>query len=173
MTPKLLTSLGSGQTGRARRVLHYCTAVVLVVLTLGARLALSGFANDRPVLILFFLPIVLTAYYGGFGPGLTASVLSGLAAAYFLFPPLYSFRVEQPFDLVQLLTMVGVGGLLSWLVERTHRSAAQLGEALEVARVSNEHLANLALTGAVEAEREHESLLESEARLRLATDAAR
>jgi two-component system sensor kinase FixL len=39
---------------------------------------------------IFFLAIIVTAWFGGFGPGLLAAVLATLAIDYFFLPPLYS-----------------------------------------------------------------------------------
>jgi PAS domain S-box-containing protein len=105
-----------------RAALAYPAAAALVALTLWGRLLLDGYASNRPLLILFFLPIVLSAYFGGLGPGWLATALSVTSAAYFLFPPFYSLRVDRPLDVFQLLVVTGVGGLLSWSIEATRRT---------------------------------------------------
>lgn len=95
-------------------------------MTVWARLLLSDYVGNRPVLVMFFVPVLLSAYFWGLGPGWLATVLSALAAAYYLFPPLQSFRVERPLDLIQLLFTAGICGLLSWLIEASRRSARVL-----------------------------------------------
>jgi two-component system, LuxR family, sensor kinase FixL len=42
----------------------------------------------------FFLAIMLSAWFGGIGPGLLAALLSTIAVAYFFLPPLHSFRFD-------------------------------------------------------------------------------
>jgi hypothetical protein len=53
----------------------YALAVVIAAATLLGRLALASWTGDRPVLILFVIPIILSAYVGGLGPGLVCTVL--------------------------------------------------------------------------------------------------
>jgi PAS domain S-box-containing protein len=50
----------------------------------------------------FFLAIMLSAWFGGIGPGLLAALLATLAISYFFLPPLYSLRFD-PAHLPQLL----------------------------------------------------------------------
>jgi PAS domain S-box-containing protein len=107
-------------------VVGYLGAAALVALTVWARLLLSDYTGNRPVLVMFFVPVLLSAYFWGLGSGWLATVLSALAAAYYLFPPLESFRVERPLDLIQLLFTAGICGLLSWLIEASRRSARVL-----------------------------------------------
>lgn len=126
------SSTGSFQNNAARRVrsaLNYGAAAGLVGLTLWACLVLGGYTSNRPVLVLFFIPILLSAYFGGLGPGLVATALSALSAAYFLFPPFNSFLIERPLDMIQLFIMAGVGGSISWLFESTRCSAGKLNAA--------------------------------------------
>ena len=80
------------------RWLPYAVAVISVVLALVAT-SLLGPLLSRTPLQLFLAAITVSAWYGGLGPGLTATVLSALLANYFLFPPYGAFS----FDLDQLL----------------------------------------------------------------------
>ena len=43
---------------------------------------------------LFFLAIMLSAWFGGIGPGLTAALLATVAIVYFFLPPLFSLRFD-------------------------------------------------------------------------------
>ena len=65
----------------------YAAAVVLTGATLAFRLAIDPWVGNRPLLILFFIPIVISAYWGGLIPGFFATALTGLAVDYYLFPP--------------------------------------------------------------------------------------
>lgn len=75
--------------------LAYLVAVLATAATLGLRLALDAPLGGRPTLVLFTLPIMLSAYLGGLRAGLLATVLSYLGASYYLLPPLHSFRDES------------------------------------------------------------------------------
>ena len=109
-------------TGRAP-VFVYGFAVVLTLLTLLARLSFSPWIGDgRPLLIIFFIPIIFSAYVGGLGPGLVATIVAGLGAEYYLLPPTHSFLFAKPVDVVQWLFFVGGGVLASVLTEALHRA---------------------------------------------------
>ena len=64
--------------------LAYLLAVVLTVVVLLLRLALSSRFGDHPGLELFLIPIVLSAFAGGLGPGLVSTAL--VAIVYGLLP---------------------------------------------------------------------------------------
>jgi signal transduction histidine kinase len=58
--------------------------------------------------------VVLTAWYGGFGPGIAASALSVLALDYFFIPPLYTLNLGFD-DFIRLVIFGAVAILTSWL----------------------------------------------------------
>jgi PAS domain S-box-containing protein len=90
-------------------------ACVLTLAVLALRLALSPWVGDRPILILFFIPILISAYYGGLGPGLLATALVGAATDYYVLPPTGSFWFDKPLDFAQWLFMLLEGVLVSVL----------------------------------------------------------
>jgi len=69
----------------------YGVAVLLVLCALLGTLLLQLVAVVTP---LFFPAVILSAWFGGIGPGLLATPLSVLAFAYYFVPPIYSFAVE-------------------------------------------------------------------------------
>ncbi len=99
----------------------YALAVAVTAATLLLRLALASWIGDRPVLILFVIPIIFSAYVGGLGPGLVATALVALGTNYFLLPPTGSFAIERPADLAQWLILVLVGALISVLSDAPQR----------------------------------------------------
>ena len=85
---------------------------------------------------LFLWPVVMfCAWWGGLGPGLLATSLSALAAAFFLIQPRLSLAVARPADLVGMAVFVSMSVLISFLNEKLHRGK-RLAErqAEEVAR---------------------------------------
>src|ERR1700722_6863536 len=90
--------------------------------TLGLRLALDGQLPGRPTLIVFTLPIMLSAYMGGLRAGLLATVLSYFSASYYLLPPLHSFRVASVVDRWDLFFVALAGLVISALNEALHRA---------------------------------------------------
>jgi PAS domain S-box-containing protein len=83
--------------------------------TVALRLAISPWVGDRPLLILFFIPLMISAWWGGLGPGLFATALTALVTDLYLFPPLGSLWFERPLDLAQWLFLLLEGALVSVL----------------------------------------------------------
>lgn len=119
MTTKL-----ARRTRRRALVLGYAAAVVLTVVTLVARLTI-GQGLEGPTMIVFTIPIVLSAYFGGFGAGMFATVLSALGAAYFVLAPIDSFAVHSTTHRVQVLALLVIGTLISAICMLLHRSRRQ------------------------------------------------
>jgi C4-dicarboxylate-specific signal transduction histidine kinase len=78
---------------------------------------------------LFLCVVVLSAWYGGVGPGLLATVLSSLSFHYFFLHPIYSSGLK-PRELPRLLMYI-VSNLLIALLSAAQRSAK---ESLRLAR---------------------------------------
>jgi two-component system sensor kinase FixL len=85
-------------------ILRYGLAFSSVAAALIVTLLLRPDALVTPI---FFLAIILTAWFGGFGPGLVAALLSTLSLAYFFLQPVNSWRFyvgEIPHLLVFFVT---------------------------------------------------------------------
>jgi PAS domain S-box-containing protein len=106
-------------------VFSYVFAVVVSGLTLAARLNLVAWLGDRPVLVLFVLPIILSAYAGGLGPGLVATAVSTAGIYWFLLPPEHLLWFEGSVDLWQWIILMVVGILVSLLINALHRARNQ------------------------------------------------
>ena len=120
-------------SGFARRAAWplYALALAVSLLTLELRLELlSTMGSDRPILGLFLLPIILSAFAGGAGPGLTATVVVALASLYFVIPPTRSLSIAQSVDAVQWVILLATGVLVSVLSEAMHRSRRRTEAAL-------------------------------------------
>lgn len=100
----------------------YVFAIVATVATLNLRLALDGPLGGQPTLVIFTLPIMLSAYVGGLRAGLLATVLSFFGASYYLLPPIHSFWVAAAADRWQQLFVALAGVVISLLNEALHRA---------------------------------------------------
>jgi PAS domain S-box-containing protein len=98
----------------------YGLGVIATAAALVVRLALTSWMGERPVLILFVIPIILSAYTGGRGPGLLSTALVAVATDYFVMPPVYSLSFDQPVDMVHWLLLILVGVLISVLSGASH-----------------------------------------------------
>lgn len=69
----------------------YIVALCAVVATILVKQLINPFIDIPNPLLLFFAPIVVSAWHGGIGPGLFATGLSVLASDYLFIPPIFSF----------------------------------------------------------------------------------
>lgn len=102
----------------------YAIAIVLSLAAILVRRETAVAFADRPLLIMMVLPITIAAALGGFGPGLTATILTGAAAGWSI-PPAGSFAIGAAHDLVQWAMLAADGLLISLLSELMHRSRRQ------------------------------------------------
>lgn len=72
----------------------------------------------------YIVAVLLVAVWNGLGPGVVASVLSFAVYNYWFVPPLYTFTVTDPQDLVRLLVFLGAAVFTSSIAARA-RSRAQ------------------------------------------------
>jgi len=70
----------------------------------------------------FFPAVMIAAYFGGFWPGVLATILSALAANYFLTEQFLSFHATNVNNFAALILFVLVGTLISGLCESLHRA---------------------------------------------------
>ncbi len=99
-------------------------AIALVAATLLLRIYL--YAGDQPLIFLFVFPIMASAFLGGIGAGLIATLLSGVAADYFLLPPLHSLMFGKLENHVQLVVLLATGVALTLLLEGLDRSRSRV-----------------------------------------------
>jgi len=102
--------------------LDYLFAIFISAGMLIIRQKIAADFDFRPLLILFIFPIIMSALFGGLGPGLVATAVSALGIDYLAIPPLHSFRIQYPGDLLQWLFLVINGVLISFLSDFLRRS---------------------------------------------------
>ena len=101
----------------------YVMAVVASLLTCLVHYLLGFSVGDDPAFVLFILPITLSSYFGGLGPGLLATVASAAFVAYFFTPPIGSFTIESVDHLSRWIIMIASGVLISVLTGSLRRSS--------------------------------------------------
>src|SRR5436853_441639 len=106
--------MGSGPSSFFGR---YSLAIVLTALAVLATLILAPHWNPRHLLLPFYPAVMLSAWFGGFGPGLLTTLLSALAMDYFWLPPAPGFGIREPGDLMGFILFLGVGLLVSLVGE--------------------------------------------------------
>ena len=140
-------------------VLRYGLAVVAVAAALGLRLALTAWVGPGlPTYITFYPAVMVVALLAGFGPGLVATALAGLVAAYWILPPVGQFAIASPVDRLGLVIFFGMGLFMSVVAElyRRNRDKAAAYDREAALRESQARLATFA-------EATFEGIVESEA----------
>ena len=104
-----------------RKVWRYGLAVLSVAAAMIITRALEQYTDITP---LFYAAIVISAWFGGMGPGLLAVVLSEVAIDYYFVEPLYSLRLgAKPISF--LLVFGSLAMLTSWMsTKRRHAEVA-------------------------------------------------
>src|ERR671913_1358252 len=72
-------------------LLRYGVAVLAVGMAFLVKLLLDPLIVQETPFLLVFGAIMISAWYGGLGPGLLATVAAGLATDYFFLPPVNAF----------------------------------------------------------------------------------
>src|SRR5262245_2027730 len=104
------------------RLVAYGVALLGTAVTLLIEWPLWPVQGDRVLYMAFFPVVLIAAYLGGFWPGLLATVLSALAATYFLVDPPHSLAITTVHDAVAVSLFVLVGAVISGLSESLHRA---------------------------------------------------
>ena len=119
---------------------YYVIALGSISLALMIRLEFSTSIDSRPLLILFLVPIMLSAYIGGLYPGLLATLYAALVTNFFLVPPLQTLWITRPVDMVQWAVLIITGTLFSVMTEALHRARRRDGQIIEQLRKAEKQL---------------------------------
>src|SRR5262245_55420228 len=126
------------------------SGVILVICLFLDRLVSGGLP-----LTLFIIPVAVSAWFGGLGPGLLATLLCGLASDYFLTEPHFSFLSMDTADWERWGLFLATSGLLNWLIEKMHVARQEVEtRAREAEQRKNELEAQIAERERARAERE-------------------
>ena len=111
----------------------YLIAVAATLTAVALRLALTPLLGNELPYLTFFGAIMVAGWYGGFKPGLVATVLSAAATSSLFLAPRLALHQFRAGDVVGLLVFVSTGCLISLLCERLHH--ARNGQQLEAERL--------------------------------------
>ena len=71
--------------------------------------------------VVYLIPVVIAATRWGIVPAIVAAVCGVLASAFFFYPPLYSFRIKDPHEVLNLILFIFVAVVVSQLATRLKR----------------------------------------------------
>lgn len=99
--------------------LRYSLAVAAVVLTLLVKLGLGRWIDPQSdtsaTFAIFFSAVAISAWFGGFGPGLFATLLALVLSNYFFIPPFNTFGFTRTSEFVNSLLFLIEGIIVSLL----------------------------------------------------------
>lgn len=130
------------------RLVPYVIALIGVLLAAAARYLLGPILGGLIPVVVFTLPVVATAIFGGFGPAIFATVLSAVAANYLFIEPRYSFEIRDQAAVVILVVFLFIGFSISlmggWLKKLQKKTQAQAALLSLQSSMKDEFLAMLA-----------------------------
>jgi PAS domain S-box-containing protein len=103
-------------------VLRYAGAAMASLAALGVRMALDPILGSQAPYLPFVIAIVVASRYGGRGPGLAATAISGLAVDWFYLQPRGSLVVVDPNAAAALALFFLTGVIISFVVGRLRKS---------------------------------------------------
>ncbi|GAA4037595.1 sensor histidine kinase KdpD [Sphingomonas rosea] len=105
-------------------------ALVALVTAIGRLISFAGELSN--LALLFLVPVMFAATRHGLRSGVVTGLVSGLAYNFFFLPPLYTFTIQDPENVITFVALVTVAIIVSQLAARVsaqatiaQRSAAQ------------------------------------------------
>jgi PAS domain-containing protein len=120
-------------------LLRYGVAVLAVGIAFLGKLLLDPLIVQETPFLLIFGAIMLSAWYGGLGPGLLATFTAGLATDYFFLPPTDTFSGFS-LETVPLLVFFLEGTLVCLLTEALRAASSRAEDSTLVAERQGERL---------------------------------
>lgn len=107
----------------ARRAGPYLAALLVTAVALGLGLLIKTELLVANVALVYLAGVVFCAARWGLGPALLACLLSVAALNFFFFPPLHNLAVDDPENVVAVITFVGVAVFVARLTARARENA--------------------------------------------------
>ena len=107
--------------------IRYLVALAAVGATLALRLALIPYLGREVPFISFFLAVVISSWFGGFGPGVLATFASALSGRYFIL----TTPGEEQQAWITVLLFAGQGVLISYLLDSMKASKRRIAGIVE------------------------------------------
>ena len=124
----------------------YGVAVLATLTALLFRSLLLPILGENAPLLVFIMPVMVSAWYGGLGPGLFATALSALLGSYFFIQPFFNPDIMGLSEGVRICIFLVEGVLISWLCERL-KKAKQRKEAIASSLKESEEQYRLLVEG--------------------------
>ena len=118
-----------GAITRRRQIAGYVLAAALSPLLTLALTQVRHGVNLTSDVLLFLVMVIVAALVGGFLPALLAAIVGSLLLNYYFIPPIHQLTISQANNALALGVFVGVGLLVSWVVDIAARRTTQAARA--------------------------------------------
>jgi two-component system sensor histidine kinase KdpD len=121
---RVLPRLTGGLTIRRRLTGLAAATVLLAILTPICALSRSdlGLASD---MLLYLLVVVIAALAGGFYPAFVSAIAASLLINYYFVPPIHTFTISAPENVLALVVFVLIASLVSRVVDMAARRSSE------------------------------------------------
>lgn len=103
----------------------YALAVAASALALALNMVGNGLFGDRPFTALY-AAVIISAYFGGLGPGLLTTVICAASVSYFLLHPVESFAIDAGADVASVLLFTAASVFICWVLHSLRLTAETL-----------------------------------------------
>jgi len=112
--------------------LGYVVSLGLVALVTLVGVSIASFGNITNIALLYLVPVLVAATRYGLRTGVVTGIAGSLAYNFFFIPPIHTFTIADPQNLITVFVLLGVAVLVSQMAARSRdqalmaeRSAAQ------------------------------------------------
>ncbi len=123
VTPAHSREAGERTGTRPNRLRGMLAGLALVALTTAGAIAIQSLVGTRSIDLLYLLPVIATATLFGLRASLVASLAAALAYNFFFLPPIYTFTISDPQNVITLAVLTIVAVVASQLTGRLKREA--------------------------------------------------
>ena len=139
--------MAASLTGWSRRKwnLHGFSSWKVYLLALGLAVLWLPLYNllfvpgSTPMIMVFLVPVLIGAYFGGLGPGLLATAIVAFVTNYYLIGEPHRLGLGRPIDVARWLALILIGTAISLITESLHRARrrAEAGMRLNAVTLSS------------------------------------
>ncbi|MBW8783934.1 MAG: sensor histidine kinase KdpD [Novosphingobium sp.] len=113
----------AGKRGDWGRPFGYLVSLGLVALVTALGIASSAAGSITNVSLLYLVPVLVAATRYGLRTAIVTGLLSSLAYNFFFIPPIHTFTIQDPQNVITVLVLLGVAVVASQLAARVHTQA--------------------------------------------------
>src|SRR5712691_9999661 len=126
----------AGRVTRLSPPARYGIAVATTGFAALVRVAFDPLLGGELPFLTFYPAVMVSAWLGGFWPGILTTLLAATIADYLWLSPTSSLAISRAGDVVGLLVFVGMGALISVLNESWRRASAAVSQSEEWLQVT-------------------------------------